>query len=58
MCYKDGPQLPPLNFTIECAEYGRYVIFYNERLADIKYPETYETANVITDLCEVIVTGK
>lgn len=59
MCYKDGPQLPPLNFTIECAEYGRYVIFYNERIGgDVKYPSGYENYSVFTELCEVTVQGK
>lgn len=56
-CYKDGPQLPPLNFTTTCIEYGRYVIFYNERLNGVVYPSTYEVNNVYTDLCEVIVQG-
>lgn len=58
MCSKDGPQLPPLNFTTICAEYGRYVIYYNERMDGVSYPSTYETINVFTELCEVSVTGK
>lgn len=57
MCYKDGPQLPPLNITITCTEYGRYVIFYNERLDENSYPTGYELVNVITELCEVVVKG-
>lgn len=57
LCYKDG-QLPPLNFTTICAEYGRYVIYYNERLSDVSYPSTYEINNVLTELCEVSVKGK
>lgn len=57
LCYKDGPQLPPLNFTTECIESGRYVIFYNERLAGVTYPSGYEPTNVFTELCEVIVKG-
>lgn len=57
LCYKDGHQLPPLNFTITCKEHGRYVIFYNERLAKVTYPEGYEVTNVITELCEVVVKG-
>ncbi|XP_034321052.2 uncharacterized protein [Magallana gigas] len=55
LCYKDGPELPPLNFTTTCTEYGRYVIFYNERLKNIIYPEGYKTLNVSTELCEFIV---
>lgn len=38
LCYKDGPQLPPLNFTIACAKFGRYVIFYNDRIDGVTYP--------------------
>lgn len=57
LCYKDGPQLPPLNITITCNEYGRYVIFYNERLDKNIYPTGYELVNVVTELCEVVVKG-
>lgn len=58
LCYKDGLQLPPLNLTTICAEYGRYVIYYNERLSGVSYPSTYEINNVLTELCEVSVKGK
>lgn len=58
MCYKEGPQLPPLNFTTVCKVYGRYVIYYNERFNDVIYPLGYETVNVFTELCEVVVKGK
>lgn len=57
LCYKDGPQLPPLSFTTTFIQYGRYVIFYNERLNEVSYPDGYELTNVITELCEVIVQG-
>lgn len=57
LCYKYGTQLPPLNITITCTEYGRYVIFYNERLDENSYPTGYELVNVITELCEVVVKG-
>nr|XP_022311777.1 multiple epidermal growth factor-like domains protein 10 [Crassostrea virginica] len=58
LCYKDGPALPPLNFTTKCTLSGRYVIFYNERLDGVTYPEGYEVfANVYTELCEVTVNG-
>lgn len=57
LCYKNGPPLPPLNFTTTCLEYGRYVIFYNERFDDVTYPSAYELDNVFTGLCEVIVLG-
>lgn len=59
MCYKSGHQLPPLNFTATLMKYGRFVIFYNERLDEVAYPEEYENAaTVFTELCEVIVYGK
>lgn len=58
LCYKDGPELPPLNLTKVCAEYGRFVIFYNERLYAGNFPTGYELTNVYTELCEVIVHGR
>lgn len=58
LCYKDGSLLPPLNFTRVCTEWGRYVIYYNERLDGVIYPTKYEVNNVYTELCEVIVEGK
>lgn len=57
LCYKDGPTLPPLNFTTTCTQSGRYVLFYNERLEEVVYPSGYEIYNVITELCEVTVRG-
>ncbi|XP_052694675.1 receptor-type tyrosine-protein phosphatase epsilon-like [Crassostrea angulata] len=57
LCYKDGPQLPPLNFTTICTEKGRYVIYYNEQLDGVIYPEGYEDQNIYTELCEVTVQG-
>lgn len=56
-CYKNGPELPPLNFNTNCLTNGRKVIFYNERLVGTKYPPGYETGSVFTELCEVTVTG-
>lgn len=58
LCYKNEYQLPPLNFSTICTKFGRYVIFYNERLDSVTYPDGYQTNNVITELCEVIVQGK
>lgn len=58
LCYKNGPQLPPLNFTSICMESARYVIFYNERLDGVNYPHGYEIINVFSELCDVIVQGK
>lgn len=57
LCNKDGPELPLLDFNTDCTKHGRYVIFYNERLNGIRYPLGYESSNVVTELCEVIVTG-
>lgn len=57
LCYKDGPQLPPLNFMTNCTEYGRYVIFYNERKDGVIFPSGYQNHTVYTELCEVIVKG-
>lgn len=57
LCYKDGPQLPPLNFSTVCDASGRYVIFFNERLDGVTYPPGYELNNVYTELCEVTVQG-
>ncbi|XP_061185173.1 multiple epidermal growth factor-like domains protein 6 [Saccostrea echinata] len=56
MCYKDGPELPLLNFTTNCIGYGRFVIYYNERLSGVTYPEGYESTSY-THLCEVLVEG-
>lgn len=58
MCYKNGQELPYLDFNTNCTIHGRYVIFYNERLIGVKYPIEYDITNVITELCEVTVTGK
>lgn len=58
LCYHDDTGLPSLNFTAICLSFGRYVIFYNERLNGVSYPEKYEVFNVFTELCEVIVYGK
>lgn len=57
LCYKDGPLLPPLNFTTTCVEHGRYVIFYNERRDGDIYPDDYQLENVFNELCEVVVLG-
>lgn len=57
LCYKNGPLLPTLNFTTTCTTYGRYVIFYNERLDGVAYPPGYELSATITEICEVTVHG-
>nr|XP_034311841.1 multiple epidermal growth factor-like domains protein 6 isoform X2 [Crassostrea gigas] len=57
LCYKNGQELPLLDFNTDCTVHGRYVIYYNERLNGTRYPPKYEPANIITELCEVTVTG-
>lgn len=57
LCYKNGNELPPLNFNTNCTTHGRYVILYNERLDRITYPSGYVLSSVFTELCEVTVTG-
>lgn len=57
LCYKNGPELPLLDFNKTCTKHGRYVIFYNERLEETIYPPGYEINSVFTELCEVTVTG-
>ncbi|XP_056014351.1 multiple epidermal growth factor-like domains protein 10 isoform X2 [Ostrea edulis] len=56
LCYKDGSDLPPLDFSTTCISHGRYVIFYNERQPGVQYPAGYELTSV-TELCEVTVLG-
>lgn len=58
LCYNNILPLPPLNFTTICLKQGRYIIYYNERLAGATYPTGYEVNNVYTELCEVKVQGK
>ncbi|XP_078330770.1 uncharacterized protein LOC111116380 [Crassostrea virginica] len=58
LCYKDGPELPLLNFSTTCITSGRYVIFYNERLDGVSYPPGYEVSgSVLMELCEVVING-
>ncbi|XP_062618451.1 receptor-type tyrosine-protein phosphatase epsilon-like, partial [Saccostrea cucullata] len=56
LCYKDGPQLPPLDFTTICNGHGSYIIFYNERYDKTVYPAGYKKL-IVTELCEVVVKG-
>ncbi|XP_062567735.1 multiple epidermal growth factor-like domains protein 10 [Saccostrea cucullata] len=56
LCYKNILPLPPLEFSTTCIGYSRYVIFYNERLDGVTYPEGYET-QIYTQLCEVDIKG-
>eukprot|EP00105_Crassostrea_gigas_P019970 XP_011438627.1 PREDICTED: platelet endothelial aggregation receptor 1 [Crassostrea gigas] len=47
--------MPPV-FTTNCSVHGQYVIYYNERLPGVAYPDDYESY-VTIDLCEVEVYG-
>lgn len=57
LCYRNGPEPPPLDVSISCISHGRFVIYYNERQDEINYPAGYETTNIFTELCEVTVRG-
>lgn len=56
ICYKNGPELPTLNFKLDCAVHGRCYILQLETGWN-KYPVGYVTNTVVTEICEVIVTG-
>lgn len=56
LCYKDGAELPPLDFNRNCFTNGWCVIFYTEMFRK-NYPVGYETESVLTEMCEVTVTG-
>lgn len=47
----------PSVVDIFCSVVGRYVIYYNERLPGVTYPELY-SQYAFADLCEVEVYGK
>lgn len=60
MCFKDSNftlNTIPAVFTTNCPVYGQYVIYYNERLPEVSYPEEYSDY-VETNLCEVEVYSK
>lgn len=43
--------------NIKCPVHGRYVIYYNERRQDVKYPSYYSKFAYV-ELCEVKVYGE
>ncbi|XP_065935194.1 uncharacterized protein [Magallana gigas] len=60
LCFKDNTftikTIPPV-FTTNCFVHGQYVIYYNERLPGVVYPDGYKSY-VWIDLCEVEVYGE
>ncbi|XP_052693904.1 multiple epidermal growth factor-like domains protein 11 [Crassostrea angulata] len=59
LCYKDDNftrDTIPAVFTTTCPVHGQYVIYYNERLPGVTYPDGYSDS-VANDLCEVEVYG-
>ncbi|XP_062593163.1 receptor-type tyrosine-protein phosphatase alpha-like [Saccostrea cucullata] len=59
-CYNhSGPALPDLTSNHVCTTFGRYVIFYNERIPGVTYPNSNGGNQHFTyvQLCEIIVYG-
>ena len=60
LCFKDNnfnlSTIPDV-FSTNCTVHGQYVIYYNERLPNVAYPEGYSTY-AFNELCEVEVFGK
>eukprot|EP00105_Crassostrea_gigas_P034461 XP_019918609.1 PREDICTED: multiple epidermal growth factor-like domains protein 6 isoform X1 [Crassostrea gigas] len=59
LCYKDDNftlDTIPAVFTTTCPVHGQYVIYYNERLLGVTYPDDYSD-DVVSDLCELEVYG-
>ena len=59
LCFKDtdfNSSTIPAVFNITCSVHGQYVIYYNERLQGVSYPDEYSTF-AWNALCEVEVYG-
>eukprot|EP00105_Crassostrea_gigas_P043578 XP_019927726.1 PREDICTED: protein jagged-1b isoform X2 [Crassostrea gigas] len=57
LCYKDDNftrDTIPAVFTTTCPVHGQYVIYYNERLPGVTYPDEYSN-DMFNGLCEVEV---
>ncbi|XP_061194956.1 uncharacterized protein LOC133203126 [Saccostrea echinata] len=59
LCFRDTnytiSTIPDV-LNITCPVHGQYVIYYNERLSKVKYPDGY-SSKAYNDLCEVEVYG-
>ncbi|XP_065943736.1 uncharacterized protein [Magallana gigas] len=59
LCYKDDNftlDTIPAVFNTTCPVHGQYVIYYNERLPGVTYPDGYSD-RVASDICELEVYG-
>lgn len=60
LCFKDSnftTDTIPTVFSTLCTVHGQYVIYYNERIVDVTYPENYYRF-AENNVCEVEVYGE